>query len=237
MVEDKSEKMRNIIIVCEDFYGMDVFMIVEAINAHAVRKAQQYRVLGFLHDNPGSWAEFVPPAPILGNISDWACKVETRYVIAIREPEHKRIAVEMLKARGAVFETIIAPWVQHPVEFEHGEGCVIANYNFKYKSKFGNFVIMDTCMCESVEIDDYSTLGPFVNITTATIGKSVYIGAHAAIISGRIIGDNASIYPGSIVMSNVKAGACIAGVPASRNLKKWEAMRDERNRNEQYEEV
>lgn len=221
MVEEKSEKMRNIIIVCEDTYGLDVFMIIEAINARAVSKSQHYRVLGFLHDNPDSWAELALPAPVLSNISDWECKLETRYVIAIREPEHKRLAVEMLKARGAVFETIIAPWVQHPAEFKHGEGCIIANYNFKYKSRFGDFVIMDTCMCESVEIDDYSTLGPFVNITTATIGKNVYIGAHAAVISGRKIEDNAFIYPGSIVMSNVKAGTCFGGVPASRNLKRW----------------
>lgn len=221
MVEVNSEWMQNIVIVCEDNYGLDIYFIIKAINARIEEEAQRYKILGFLHDNPDSWAEFVPPVPIISNIDDWTCELETRYVIAIRDPERKRIAVEKLKVRGAVFETIIAPWVQHPVKFEHGEGCIIANYNFKYKSKFGNFVIMDTCMCETVEIGDYSTIGPFVNITTATIGKSVYIGAHAAVIPGRIIGDNVFICPGSIVMSNVKSEMCVGGIPASKNLNKW----------------
>lgn len=216
--------MHNIIIACEDTYGLDVYIIIEAINAY---KAKKYNVLGFLNDDPESWGEINPPAPVLGTISSYSGEKDAAFVIAIRDPEHKRMAVEKLKAQGAVFETIIAPWVQHPLEFEHGEGCIIANYNFKYRSKFGNFVIMDTCMCESVEIGDYSTLCPFTNITTASIGKNVYIGTHSAIISGRKVEDNSYIFPGSIVFSNVKSGAHIAGVPATRNLKKWEAIRDE----------
>lgn len=234
MVEEKSDKMRNIIIVCEDTYGLDVYMIIKAINASAPEKhSKKYRVLGFLNDNSDRWAELTLPASVLGRVSDWNCRLEAAYVIAIRKPENKRIAVEKLKAQSVEFETIIAPWVQHPLEFEHGEGCVIANYNFKYRSKFGKFVIMDTCMCEAVEIGDYSTLSPFVNITSASIGKNVYIGTHAAVISARTIGDNVTIYPGSIVLSNVKAGTCVAGVPATRNLIKWESKWDERNWNKQ----
>jgi serine acetyltransferase len=102
---------------------------------------------------------------------------------------------------------------------------VIANYMFKHKSRFGAYAIMDSCICEANIIGDYSTVGPFVNITTASIGNSVYIKTHAAVIPGRIIGDNVTINPGSIVMSNLKNGVHVAGVPASRNLKKWEAMK------------
>lgn len=228
MVKKADEKTCNVIIVCEDSYGLNVYTIIEAINAAALtRGTLKYNVIGFLNDNIDTMSKFELPAPLLGAVSGWDCRVEATYVLAIRIPEHKRCAAETLKAKGAVFETIIAPWVQKSPVFKHGEGCIIANYNFKYKSKFGNFVIMDTCMCESVEIGDYSTLCPFVNITTATIGERVYIGSHAAIISGRKIGNGVTIYPGSIVMSNLKDGSVVAGVPASRNIKKWEAMRDE----------
>lgn len=222
---EKSGMMHDIIIVCEDTYGLDVYMMIEAINSS--RSEKKYTVLGFLNEDVGFWKDIEPPKPILGRISDWRCQTDSKYIIAIRNPMHKRMAVEKLKAYGAEFETIIAPWVQHPEEFEHGEGCVIANYNFKRNSRFGDFVIMDTCMCESVEIGDYSTLCPFVNITSAIIGKGVFIGTHSAVISGKKIGDNTMIYPGSIVLSNIKDNMCVAGVPATRNIKKWEEIKDE----------
>lgn len=228
-------QMSSIIIACEDTYGLDVYMMIEAINAS--RSEKKYTVLGFLNEDPDTWKNIDPPKPILGRISDWRCQMESKYIIAIRKPKHKRMAVEKLKAYGAEFETIIAPWVQHPSEFEHGEGCIIANYNFKHKSRFGDFVIMDTCMCESVEIGDYSTLCPFVNITTASIGNSVFIGSHSAIISGRKINDNTTIYPGSIVLSNIKDNMSVAGVPATKNINKWEAFENERNRCKQFTTV
>ena len=218
--KEMSELMHDIIIVCEDTYGLDVYMIIQAINASSGE--DKYNVIGLLIDNPDSLSGICPPVPLLGKVRGWNCKVESNYVIAIRDPKHKKAAVETLKSKGAKFETIIAPWVQHPSDFTHGEGCIIANYNFKRNSKFGDFVIMDTCMCESVEIGDYSTLSPFVNVTTACIGNGVYIGTHSAIISGRIINDNAFLHPGSIVLNNIREGMSVAGVPASRNLKKWE---------------
>ena len=221
-------KERNIIIVCEDTYGLDVFSMIEAINTHALRDGViRYRVLGFLHERPDSWKGLTPPAPVLGSVSDWTCDLKTSYVMAIRVPDQKRIAADILKKCGAQFETIIAPWVQVPSEFEHGEGCVIANYMFKNNSKFGDFVIMDSCICEAVKIGDYTTIGPFVNITSAAIGNDVYIGTHAAIIPGRRVGDNVTINPGSIVMNNLRDGVHVAGIPASRNLKKWEVMKNE----------
>ena len=228
MVGKTGGNTRDVIIVCEDSYGLDVYTIIEAINdTGSIQESPIYRVLGFLNDNIDSMRRSKLPAPLLGTVSGWNCGMKATYVLAIRIPEHKRAAVEKLKARGAAFETIMAPWVQYPTEFEHGQGCIIANYNFKHRSRFGDFVIMDTCMCESVEIGDYSTLCAFVNITTATIGKGVYIGPHAAIISGRTIGDNVTIYPGGIVMSNLMAGVSVAGVPASKRLEKWEVKSDE----------
>lgn len=215
-----NDTTQDIIIVCEDTYGLDVFMIIQAINAGV--SEIKYNVTGFLNNAPDSWSDITPPAPLLGNVSDWNCETGTSFVIAVRDPAHKKASVETLKAKGAVFETIIAPWVQHPSEFTHGEGCIIANYNFKRNSRFGDFVIMDTCMCESVEIGDYSTLCPFVNITTASVGSGVYIGTHSAVISGRKISDNAVLYPGSIVLNNIRPEMTVAGVPAARNLNKWE---------------
>lgn len=46
------------------------------------------------------------------------------------------------------------------------------------------------------------------------IGKNVWIGTHATILSGIEIGDNAIIAAGSVVNRNVEANTTVAGVPA-----------------------
>jgi serine O-acetyltransferase len=47
-----------------------------------------------------------------------------------------------------------------------------------------------------------------------TIGKNVYIGAHAVILGHITIGDNAKIGAGAVVLNDVPANCTAVGVPA-----------------------
>jgi len=62
------------------------------------------------------------------------------------------------------------------------------------------------------DIDEGSIEELFVK--PVNIGKFVYIGTNATILSGVNIGDGALIAAGSIVKENVKAFQCVAGCPA-----------------------
>ncbi len=46
------------------------------------------------------------------------------------------------------------------------------------------------------------------------IGNGVWVGAHATILSGVTIGDNAVIAAGAVVTKDVPANAVVGGVPA-----------------------
>ena len=46
------------------------------------------------------------------------------------------------------------------------------------------------------------------------IGKRVWIGAHATVLAGVVIGDNAIVAAGAVVTKDVPANAVVAGVPA-----------------------
>lgn len=46
------------------------------------------------------------------------------------------------------------------------------------------------------------------------IGKNVWVGAHATILPGVMVGDNAVIAAGAVVTKDVPANAVVAGVPA-----------------------
>lgn len=46
------------------------------------------------------------------------------------------------------------------------------------------------------------------------IGRNVWIGSHATILSGVSIGDNAVVAAGAVVTKDVEANTIVAGVPA-----------------------
>ena len=47
-----------------------------------------------------------------------------------------------------------------------------------------------------------------------TVGKNVWIGAHATVLGGVTIGDNSIVAAGSVVTKSVPANTVAAGVPA-----------------------
>ncbi len=47
-----------------------------------------------------------------------------------------------------------------------------------------------------------------------TLGKNVWVGAHATVLPGVTVGDNAVIAAGAVVAKDVPANAVVAGVPA-----------------------
>lgn len=214
---------QKLIVACEDIYGLDIYMMIEAINARSLQtNSNLYKVIGFISDEENVFGRITPPAPVLGRITDWEVDDSVKLVMGLRTPKKKEAAVSILKSKGAVFETLIAPWTLLPFEFEVGEGCIIGNYSCKYKSKFGNFVTLDTVMCETVEVGDYSTLLPFVNLTNSKVGKGVYIGSHSVVMMDKTVGDESYIFPGSIVVKNLKPGSVVGGIPAtSSGAKNW----------------
>ena len=46
------------------------------------------------------------------------------------------------------------------------------------------------------------------------IGNNVWIGAHATILAGVTVGDNAVVAAGAVVTKDVPANAVVGGVPA-----------------------
>lgn len=46
------------------------------------------------------------------------------------------------------------------------------------------------------------------------LGKNVWVGAHATVLKGVTVGDDAVIAAGAVVTKDVPAGAIVAGVPA-----------------------
>ena len=88
-------------------------------------------------------------------------------------------------------------------------------YNVESGVQIGKFVtLLGSTIALDGKLGDYSTTGGFANLTCADIGKEVYVGSHAVILSNVTVGDGAYIGVGSIVMRDVPAHAQVFGNPA-----------------------
>lgn len=200
--------MKDLIIVCAGGFGREVYYLAKEIG--------KYNIKGFIDDNPNALDGVNIALPIIGTIKDWVPGENEVFALGVSTPKTKEAIVNIMKAKGAKFETLIASHSRVIETSTFGEGCIISG-TVGDCVKVGNFVnIMGSMIGQDTTIDDYSTTTGFVNIATAHLGKRVFVGSHAVVLHGRKVGDDAFICAGSIVFNHVKAGVKVMGNPAKK---------------------
>lgn len=204
--------MKNIIIVGAGGMGRKLFACLSRMNAIEKR----WNIKGCIDDNINALDGINTDLKLIGTIKDWVPDKNELFAMGISDPKNKHEIAKVLIAKGARFETIISPDVILGEYVEVGEGSVIITpYNVESCVKIGKFVtLLGSTIALDGEIGDYSTTGGFANLTTAVIGKGVYVGSHAVLLPGLKIGDGAYIGVGSIAMKDVKQYTQIFGNPA-----------------------
>ena len=206
--------MQDIIIVGASGFGREVLQLIQTINEEGPR----WHILGFIDDNLHALDGFDIGYKVLGRISDWIPGKHEKYVLAIAAPRTKEKIVPALKAKGAVFETVLAPTVTIGERTKIGEGVVaFGSCGISVDVTVGNFVFFNALdgIGHDAVIGDYCTFGPKVCISGATkLGKCVNVGALASTHPGVEVGDYATIGMNSAVIRRVKPEATVIGVPA-----------------------
>ena len=203
--------MKDLYIVGAGGLGRKVFVCLRRLNTD-----NKWNIVGFLDDNPNALDGKKCDLEIVGRISDWQPTEDQVFVMGISDPHIKHVVSDSMIARGAKFETIVSPDVILGDYVEIGEGSVVMTpYNVESGAQIGKFVtLLGSTIALDGKLGDYSTTGGFANLTYANIGKEVYVGSHAVILSNVTVGDGAFIGVGSIVMRDVPAYKQVFGNPA-----------------------
>ncbi len=143
---------------------------------------------------------------------------EIEFVIAVGEPATKKEIYDRLVALGCQFGNVISPDSQISPYCKLGHGLVI---------KRGAIISADATIGDNTTIQSYACIGhdaiigkhcqisTHVDVGGQTkVGDCVFIGLNAPIRELLVIGDNAIISAGAVVLKNIDSNVTVMGNPA-----------------------
>jgi len=206
----------DLIIVGAGGLGREVYSWL----SQEIKEKPNYKIKGFIDDNPKSLDEFDYPVKVISTISDYYPNPDEKLVLSILNPETKKRIVKSLFQRGAEFYKLIHPTSIIGTNVKIGKGCIICpNCILTNDIKIGDFVFINTSSTigHDTIIGDFTSINGKVEITgKVKVGSCCSFGVGAKVIPERVIGDNVVVGAGSVVIRNFGNNITIFGNPAKK---------------------
>lgn len=196
--------------------GREAALTIEAINAVAPR----FKIIGYIDDNHAALKS--DDYPILGGFEAWAGYAAKAKLLAVpgspRSFHRRRELIGRFGLEGRHMVSIVDPSARVAASAKIGaDTLVMANCFVSTGAVVGNHcvVLPNSVVSHDAKLGDYALVGSNVSISGGVeIGESAYIGSGARLREGVRIGAGALVGLGAVVVSDVPAGAVVAGVPA-----------------------
>ncbi len=206
--------MKNLVIVGAGGCGREVLQWAKAVN----KVEGRWNIKGFLDDNKDALYGRRSDIPVLAKVDDYVIEPGDEFVCCIGDSNIRKMIVEKLKKKGAVFTTLIHPSAVVADSCTLGEGVIL----YPYALVSDNAVVGDGCiinMYSSVTHDtvlgEYCTISAHCDITgQCELGDRVFMGSTSQVVPGLKIGDDVYICAGSTVMTRIRSGRKVLGNPA-----------------------
>lgn len=206
--------MKNLIIIGAGGCGRETLQWAKDINKYEKR----WNIKGFIDDDLNALDEKICDVSVLSKIDEYCISPNDEFVCCIGSSNVRKMIVEKMKAKGAVFTAVVHPNALISDSCKLGEGVIV--YPFALISD--NAVIGDNCiinMYSSVAHDsilgEYCTVSAHCDITgMCRLGDRVFMGSSSHIVPGSKIEDDVYICAGSTVMTRVRSGVKVLGNPA-----------------------
>jgi sugar O-acyltransferase (sialic acid O-acetyltransferase NeuD family) len=210
-------QLTQVLIVGAGGFGREMEMWLSRDPRHGV----EFVVGGFLDDAVDALAPFAAGGRrVVGTVKDYRPAPGESLLMAIADPAVKqRVSIELL-GRGARFFTYIHPSSTVGPTVRLGEGAVICPFSaITCDAVVGRFVTVNTSCTigHDVRMGDYCTLSGHCDVTGGVrMGDRVFLGSRVSIVPGNRIGDDARVGAGSVVITPVKPGTTVFGMPAKK---------------------
>jgi sugar O-acyltransferase (sialic acid O-acetyltransferase NeuD family) len=204
--------MYDIIILGAGGFGREVYLW-----AKDSFPDDQYKIKGFLDDNPNVLNNYNIDIDIIGNIGSYKIKDQDRLLIAIGDIDVKKRLVARLMKKGAKFLTLIHPTAIVTNTAKIGQGVIICPFvTVGDHAQLDDFVILNvysSCGHDS-KIGKYCILSPYAAVTGFSILEDeVFLGTHSTVIPGKKVGYRSKVSANSVVMRDVPSNKIVFGVP------------------------
>lgn len=178
---------------------------------------RQWRLAGFLDDNPEALKPFGSFAPV-ASLTGHRPSADQLYVVGLGMPTLKEQLVAPLLAAGAEFLTFVHPSAVLGARVALGRGVVICpGAVLSVDIDVGEFAMvnLNCTIGHDARIGRWTSLSAHCDITGgASVGQACFFGSRASIIPGKAIGDRTVVAAGAVVMTHFPSDVLVAGNPA-----------------------
>lgn len=197
--------MKNVIIIGAGSHAAEIDEYIK--HSQKVTGVKEFKVAGFLDDNPTNYSRYRFSALLLGRIDDHIISDEIDYIIGIANPKFRKMIVSRFKSGDA-----------HFINFQHctayvsesatiGEGNIIGpGVNIGPNVKIGSFNLVNSrcSLGHDTSMGDFNFISPNVCFSGDTcIGDENMFGINSASIPDITIGSRNKIAAGTVLDQNV----------------------------------
>lgn len=206
--------MKHLLIIGARGYGRGLYDIVRDLPGYGV----EFDVKGFLDDKVEALCGYDNYPPIVSSVESYIVEADDVFACALGDVKYKKHYVELIKAKGGQFMTIIHPSTHMGGNVKLGEGCIIGYKNqIDCDVTIGDFVNIQTMAI----VGHDSIIGDWCMVDCQTfmggfsfLGTAVSLHTGSKILPKVLVGDNAVVNAGSVVVHTVKPDSVVMGNPA-----------------------
>lgn len=197
--------MTNIIIIGAGGHGAELDEYIQYSNQ--LKRLVEYKVIGFLDDNPDNYSNYSLSAPLLGGVRNHTIRHDCAYLMGIANLKYRKLFVEQFLEQGATFIKLIHPTAYISPSASIGLGAVIGPMaNIGPNVTLGDFTLINSrcSMGHDTHLGKFNFISPNVSFSGfTTIGDENLFGINSATIPGIKVGNRNKIAAGMVLDKNI----------------------------------
>lgn len=212
--------MKQLVLIGAGGFGREVAGWAQ----NSPQQGREWRLKGFLDDNPRALDGHAVDLPLLGDVWTYRPAADEVFVCAMGQPSLRAKVWEHFKAMGASFSRVIDADARIGPRVELGEGVILCpRVTLTCDLQIGVNTALNVAVAagHDVGVGAHCQVSSFCDLTgKVMIGQRVFFGSRVSVLPGMRVGDDAVLGAGSVVTRDVEPAVTVHGNPARLLVRK-----------------